>query len=224
MKIKEIDNSLRPREKLINLGKENLSIEELIAIILKTGIKNKSCKDLSIEVLNTIKSLDNLKNININTFNNIKGLGKVKTIELIASIELGKRIYIMNNNNDNLKLNNPEVIYNNYKYLFLDSNQELFYCLYLNSNNQLIDKKLLFKGTLNSSTVHPREIFKEAILCSANTIICIHNHPSNNITPSKEDIELTKALITTGNIIGIKLLDHLIFTNNNYHSVLEELY
>ena len=221
MKIKDLPAVERPRERLINNGVENISNEELLSIILKTGAKNKSVKELSCEVLSKINSLNNLSEININTFKDINGLGIVKTIELMASIELGKRIFIKQDC-QKTNYNNPDDIYLENRYLFKDKKQEYFYCLYLDSKNNLIERKLLFMGTINRSIVHPREIFKEAYLTSASKIICMHNHPSGDITPSFEDVRLTKSLIEIGKLQGIMITDHLIMGDDNYYSFYQE--
>lgn len=222
MKIKDLPVLERPRERLINYGPDNISNEDLLAIILKTGSKNKSVKELASEVLVTINSLDNLDNININTFKSINGLGMVKTIELMASIELGKRIFLKSNNSKKVFYDNPNTIYQENLYLFKGKKQEYFYCLYLDNKNNLIERKLLFMGTINRSIVHPREIFKEAYLTSASKIICMHNHPTGDIAPSVEDIRLTKSLIEIGKLQGIPLVDHLIIGDNNYYSFCSE--
>ena len=214
MKIKEMKEELRPREKLLNNGVENLSIDELIAIILKTGSKNKSVKDLSLEVVNLV---DNLEDIKIETLTSIKGIGKVKAIELVASIELGKRIFL-NRKETRKKYKNSKSIYEDMKYLFYNKKQVYFYCLYFNNRNELIERKLLFMGTINRSIVHPREIFKEAYLQSASGIICMHNHPTGDITPSKEDIYFTKNLVELGKMNDIRILDHIIVSDNDYYS------
>ena len=218
IKIKDIPESERPRERMIRIGKENLSNEELIAIIIKTGTKGISVKDIANDILKEIRNINNLDNININTFTKIKGLGIVKTIELMAAIELGKRIFLEKQQEDHTIYNNPEIIYKNNLYLFKGKKQEYFYCLYLDNKNKLIERKLLFMGTINRSIVHPREIFKEAYLTSSSSIVCMHNHPSGDITPSIEDIHLTKALIKIGKIGGINIIDHMIITDDNYYS------
>lgn len=222
MKIKDLPVIERPRERLISYGPENISNEELLAIILKTGTKDKSVKELASEVLITINSLNNLDKININTFKNINGLGKVKTIELMASIELGKRIFLKNKIDIQNIYDNPKKIYLDNLYLFKRKKQEYFYCLYLDSKNHLIERKLLFMGTINRSIVHPREIFKEAYLSSASKIICMHNHPTGDISPSIEDIRLTKSLIEIGKLQGITLADHLIIGDDSYYSFYDE--
>lgn len=222
MKIKDLPVIERPRERLINYGPENISNEELLAIILKTGTKNKSVKELANEVLVTINSLDKLDKINVNTFKNINGLGKVKTIELMAAIELGKRIFLKKERETQIIYDNPEAIYLDNLYLFKGKKQEYFYCLYLDNRNHLIERKLLFMGTINRSIVHPREIFKEAYLTSSSKIICMHNHPTGDISPSIEDIRLTKSLIEIGKIQGITIVDHLIIGDDNYYSFYDE--
>ena len=222
MKILDLPKEERPRERLLLYGSESISNEELLAIILKTGTKNKSVKVLASEVLSRINSLNNLENININTFKDIRGLGIVKTIELMATIELGKRIFLKNENNIKIKYDSPNTIYKENIYLFKHKMQEYFYTLYLDNKNNLIERKLLFMGTVNRSIVHPREIFKEAYLTSASKIICLHNHPSGDVTPSMEDIRLTKSLITIGKLQGIELVDHIIVSDNNYYSFYNE--
>ena len=220
LKIKDIPISERPREKLLKYGKENLTDIELLSIILKTGSRDYGVTELSSKVLNKINKISNLKDININTFNNIKGIGLVKTIELLAVLELGKRIYLKS---DDIKerCNNTKTVYENNKYLFLDKKQECFYCLYLDNKKNLIERRLLFMGTINKSIVHPREIFKNAYLLSASSIICMHNHPSGDITPSIDDEVLTSSLKEIGNMQGIPLVDHIIFGNNTYYSFYE---
>ena len=218
MKIKDLPIEERPRERVKKVGIQNISNEELLAIIIKTGTKDKSVKEIACEVLKKIKSVNNLSNITINTFSDIKGLGDVKTIEIMASIELGKRIFLEKNNEIDIIYNSPDIIYENNKYLFQGKKQEYFYCLYLDNKNKLIERKLLFMGTINRSIVHPREIFKEAYLTSASNIICMHNHPSGDIRPSIEDDYLTKSLIKIGKIQGINITDHIIIGNDSYYS------
>lgn len=223
MKLKQIPKSERPREKLIKYGKENLSNSELLALILKTGIKDINAVDVANNLLKEIGNITNLKNINLNTLKNIKGIGEAKAIELIALTELSKRIHF-NLNDKKIKLSNPKIIYEQNKYLFDGLKQEHFYALYLNNKKELIERKLLFMGTINKSVVHPREVFKEAYNLSASSIVCMHNHPGGDFLPSPEDIKLTKALIEIGNLNGIPIVDHLIITNDGYYSFYEKNY
>lgn len=218
MKLKELPLSERPREKLLKYGKENLSDSELLALVIKTGSKKESALDLSINLLKKIEKIQNLKYLNYEMLTEINGIGKAKAIELLAITELCRRLYYDIDSDEKIKFSKPEVIYEKNKYLFDGINQEHFYCLYLNSKKELIERKLLFMGTLNKSVVHPREIFKEAYRLSASSIVCMHNHPSGDKTPSNEDIILTKSLIELGKINGIPVIDHIIFANDDYYS------
>ena len=220
MNLKEVPEKERPREKLLRYGRENLSDSELLAIILKTGTKNCNVNELAIKVIKELNGIENIKDISLNKLIKIKGIGKTKAIELLVLFELAKRIN-KKKEKPSVKYTNPKVIYENSKYLFEGLLQEHFYCLYLNTKKELIERKLLFMGTLNKSIVHPREIFKEAYRLSASSIVCLHNHPSGDLTPSKEDIVLTDSLVKIGQINGIPVLDHLIISDDGYYSFYE---
>ena len=217
MLIKEISKEERPRERLLKYGASNLSNEELLSIILRCGTNNKSVKELSSDIIKEFNGINNLKDATISKLTKINGIGLSKAMVIIAMLELNKRINLSSNNNL-VKLNNPKTIYEYTKYLFNNKNQELFYCLYFDSKQQLVGKELLFVGTVNKSITHPREIFKYAYLYSATSIICLHNHPSGDVTPSKEDILFTKAIVEIGLIQKIPVIDHIIVSNNNYYS------
>lgn len=219
---KNIPESDKPRERLYQYGSENLSDEELISIILKTGTKGMSVKEVSLKLLENVGDIKKLKDIGINTLMGINGIGKVKAIEIKAAIEFGRRIYIENNKLGGIILNNSLKIYEYFKDLVGDKKQEYFYTVYVDTKGRYIDKKCLFVGTINNSIVHPREIFKEAYLLSANGIICIHNHPSGDPTPSKEDIVITRKIKEIAMIHGIRLVDHLIVGVNSYYSFYED--
>lgn len=219
---KNIPESDKPRERLYQYGSENLSDEELISIILKTGTKGMSVKEVSLKLLESVGNIKKLKDIGINTLMGINGIGKVKAIEIKAAIELGRRIYIENNKLGGIILNNSLKIYEYFKDLVGDKKQEYFYTVYVDTKGRYIDKKCLFVGTINNSIVHPREIFKEAYLLSANGIICIHNHPSGDPTPSKEDVVITRKIKEIAMIHGIRLVDHLIVGINSYYSFYED--
>lgn len=219
---KNIPESDKPRERLYQYGSENLSDEELISIILKTGTKGMSVKEVSLKLLENVGDIKKLKDIGINTLMGINGIGKVKAIEIKAAIEFGRRIYIENNKLGGIILNNSLKIYEYFKDLVGDKKQEYFYTVYVDTKGRYIDKKCLFVGTINNSIVHPREIFKEAYLLSANGIICIHNHPSGDPTPSKEDVMITRKIKEIGMIHGIRLVDHLIVGVNSYYSFYED--
>lgn len=214
--INDIPLEERPRERLLKYGVTNLSNEELIAIILKTGTKNKSVKSLATSILSSIDKITDLKNIKINTLMKITGIGKVKAIELISAIELGKRVFYNNEYKEKIKIKNAIDVYNLMSFRLENEKQEYFYCIFLDQKKYIIDTKLIFIGSLTMSIVHPREIFKEACLLSASSIICVHNHPSGNTNPSNEDINITNKLIESGNILGIPIIDHIIIGKDYY--------
>lgn len=220
--IRDIPNSERPRERLMSLGVESLSNEELLAIILKSGTKNKSVKDLAREILSGVVKIERLKDYSINHLTSIRGIGKAKACDVLASIELGKRIYLITQDKK-YKIRTSQDVYNLMKYDLSLKPQECFYCIYLNNKNEVLERKLLFMGTVNKSLVHPREVFKYAYLSSASSIICVHNHPSNDVNPSKDDILLTEKLVEIGRIQAIPILDHVIVGNDTYYSMNESL-
>lgn len=222
MKLEALPKEERPRERLKKYGKESLSNEELLSIILKCGTVGKNVKELSLEVLTQLQSVEDLQEIAIEKLSSIRGIGEVKAIELIASIELGKRIFLKTYSKKQKKLSSAKAIFEEMKYLFYRKKQEYFYCLYFNNKQELIERKLLFMGTINRSIVHPREVFKEAYLTSASSIVCVHNHPSNDINPSREDIHITNRLVELGKMNGIPVTDHIIITDDGYYSFYEQ--
>ena len=221
---KKIPNEEKPRERLLVYGANNLSNEELLMIILKSGTKKKSVKDIAIDVLASISNIKDFNNLTINQLEKIEGIGKVKAIELAAIIEFSKRITKRISEKDMISCTSPETIINYFNDYFKNKKQEEFICIYLDNKKKYINKKKLFVGTINSSIVHPREIFKEAYLLSASFIICIHNHPSGDSTPSKEDIVLTYKIKELGELHAIPLVDHLIIGNDSYFSFYENKY
>lgn len=221
MKIKNIPINDRPRERLLEKGPSSLSDEELLTIILGSGNKNKSVKEISNSLLTSIKNISELKNKNYQELTKIEGIGNAKACILLALIEISKRMNQNINSLNNVIFKTPDLIYDFFKEPLADEMQENFYCIYLNKHKRIISYKLLFKGTLDRSLVHPREIFKEAYLLSASSIICVHNHPSGILNPSNEDLYLTKSLINIGNIMGIEINDHIIIGKNGYYSFFE---
>lgn len=220
MKVKEIPANERPREKLESYGPSNLSTSDLLSIILASGLKGKNVTELSFELLSKVDSVKDLANLDLKEICKIKGIGKAKATTLLAAIELGKRIYLLPDTKK-VRLVTAEDVFSYSKYLFYGKKQECFYCLYIDKLRNLITAKLLFMGTMERSSVHPREIFREAYKVSATGIICIHNHPSGVLLPSKKDIEFTNDLVKLGDFHGIYILDHLIVNENKYFSFVE---
>jgi DNA repair protein RadC len=221
--IRDFPENERPRERLISDGPESLANHELLAILLRTGTKDESVLQLANRLLNHFEGLRLLKDATIEEITSIKGIGTAKAVQILAAIELGRRISRLQYD-ERYVIRSPE---DGAKYVMEDMrflSQEHFVCLYLNTKNQVIHRKTVFIGSLNASIVHPREVFKEAIKRSAASIICAHNHPSGDPTPSREDIEVTKRLVECGRMIGIELLDHLIIGDRKFISLKEKGY
>lgn len=221
--IRDYPQEERPRERFIAGGPASLSNHELIALLLGTGTKDESVLQLSNRLLSHFEGLRLLKAASLEEITAIKGIGKAKAIQLMAALELGGRVANLTNN-ERYVIRSPEdganYVMNEMRFL----SQEHFVCLYLNTKNQVLHKQTIFIGSLNASIVHPREVFKEAFRRSAASIICLHNHPSGDPTPSREDIEVTKRLAECGKIIGIDVLDHLIIGENKFVSLKEKGY
>ena len=207
-KLLEVPLSAMPRERLERYGAKVLETHELLAILLRTGSKDLNVLQLSIVVLNTFEDLHSLK------------IGRTKAIELKAAIELGARL----NKASQMKLGKitsskmaGQWIVEELK----DAYQEHLVALYLNTKNEVIKKKMIFIGGLNSAVAHPREIFREAVRYSAARVIIGHNHPSGNPEPSQADIDFTKRLMDCGGLMGIELLDHFIVGGEHFISLKE---
>ena len=222
MKLKKLPDEEKPRERFMKYGRENISTNELIEIVLKSGTRKHGIKEISHNIMSSVNNINELKDMEVNKLMDIDGVSKLKAIEIAAAIELGRRVYEDDSYKELVELTNPSTIINYFHNLFKNKKQELFYVVYLDNQKKYIDKKLLFKGTVNYSLVHPREIFKEAYLLSASYIVCIHNHPSGNASPSGNDIDITKRIKEIENMHGIGLLDHIIIGDNNYYSFFED--
>lgn len=220
--LKDLPKEDRPRERLLAKGPENLSNEELLSILFRTGAKGEAVSSISKELLKHYSEITELRRVTHTQLKKIRGLGPAKSATLLAAIELGSRISAKENIKERVKINNSIDAYRYFARYICDSKQENFMAIYLDSKKRYITHKIIFKGTLDSSLVHPREVFKEALLESAQALIVMHNHPSGNVTSSLADDEVTRALVSVGNIMGIKLLDHLIVSPESYYSYLEE--
>lgn len=217
MKVKEMPPSFQPRERMLKFGVENLSDVDLLSIILRTGTKDANVKEVSSSILASVGSITNMADVGIRELSKIKGVGNIKAITILAAIELGKRV-INKEIEINMLLNNSNIIHETFKSLFLNSQQEKVLAIYLDTKKRLISYKFIFIGTIDRSIIHPREIFNEALKVHASSLILMHNHPSNDLNPSKEDIAITNQIKECGDIIGIHLLDHLITNGKEYYS------
>ncbi|MDW4476472.1 DNA repair protein RadC [Staphylococcus saprophyticus] len=223
MKINDLANHQKPRERMLNYGASHLSHAELLAILINTGRKGYSSLDIANELLKSIVNLKELKHLSINDLNKIKGVGLYKALTLKAAFELGERMH-SGSVDDKIQINNPKDAADFMMGKMEHLTQEKFIALFLNSKNIIIKQKTIFMGTLNSAIVHPREIYSEAVKCASNAIIVLQNHPSGDTTPSLEDIKTTDRLRECGDILGIQLLDHVIIGDHTYLSMVEEGY
>ena len=214
--IKELDDDIKPRERLKRYGVSYLSDVELLAIILRCGTKDINVINLSTMLLNEVKGLNNLANMSIKALSNIKGIGEVKAISVLASLELGKRSLKVNNKR--IKVTNGYIIYDLFKYDFINVYQEKFIVVFLDTKKNMIGYEVIFIGTIKEATIHPREIFKSAIKNLASYLIIIHNHPTGDSTPSNADIDITNKLIDIGKLIDIPVIDHIIIGYHNFYS------
>ena len=212
-KIKNLPKHEQPREKLMEKGVENLRDNELMAILLRTGIEGKNVLKVSEEILKKFPK-KKLLSLDFEKLSRIKGIGPGKACLLLAAFELTKRALDVEDNN----LPTINVAKDAVAQLqeLRTAKKEHFVVLYLNARNQLIYKETISIGTLNASLVHPREVFKPAIDHLATSIILSHNHPSGDVEASEEDLELTRRIKRAGDIIGIEVIQHIIISNNNY--------
>jgi len=216
LRIKEIALEQRPRERLKTKGLDGLNDSELLAIILQNGTNGENVIDLSHRLIASF-GLEKLNSLSLPELMKIKGIKLGKASKLIAAFELSKRV-----NSGKIcekVVKNPSDIAKYYMERLKDLKKEHFIAVFLDSKNKIIKDEVISIGTLNSSLVHPREVFKEAIKNSANSIILVHNHPSGSAEPSDEDYRINKVLIETGNLVGIKVLDHLVIGDEKWKNL-----
>ena len=218
-KIKDLPKFDRPREKLIKKGAGALHKEELLAIILRTGVKGKSALKVANEILRKYGD-KKLLDVSYQELKNIRGVGSTKAVQILAAIELGRRLFKEKQEKE-VFINSPEEVVKEVEHI-KENKKENFICLYLDARNKLIYKETVSIGTLNANLVHPREVFEPAIRHLAAQIIAIHNHPSGDPEPSEDDLEITKRLMESGKILGIELIDHLIITKERFFSFKEK--
>lgn len=222
MFIREVYENDKPRQRAKNIGFNNLTTVELIALIIRSGSKKESVLELSTEILNKVKSLNVLKSSTISELNAIYGMGDAKSISLLAALELANRFSNELESDKKFKILNPEYAYKYINKYGFNKKQEEFYIICLNARKEVLGSKMIFKGTVDSSIIHPREIFQYVIEMSSVYVIVAHNHPSRDLKPSDEDIEVTKRLCECGKILNVIVLDHIIFSDLNFVSLKQE--
>lgn len=220
IKLTQVTNENQPRERLAKLGAAALSDQELLAIILRGGTKEQPVGALAHEVLGKFETLFGLKMASLEELQEIKGIGVVKATEILATLELGRRLaqakrpYLGQVTGSKAL---GEMMIGELK----DLQQEHLVGIFLNTRNEIIRKETIFIGTLNQSIAHPREIFRAAVKCSAARIVLVHNHPSGDLRPSPQDVNFTERMMESGKMLGIEVIDHLIVTEGAYASVRE---
>lgn len=227
----DLPRSERPRERLIEYGPKSLSSTELIALILSTGTKGESVIVTAQKLILSFGSLRGIMEASLEDLKQLKGLGEAKATKLMAAFEIARRINIEDHQRDKLHINSnkrnkivtsPEELFNMIRFQISNFTKEHFYVISLDTRNKFIGLDEISVGTLTSSLVHPRETFESAIRRHAAQIIIAHNHPSEELDPSEDDIKITKRLVEAGRIMGIEVLDHLIFSKKGFLSFKEK--
>lgn len=218
MKIKNMHACERPRERLAHYGPDKLSEAELLAILLRTGVEGMNVIELSRKILKQFPK-EKLLNATVEDLKKVFGLGEAKACEIVACLELGRRL--LKDKKCELLLS-PQDVWESLKEI-RGHTKEHFIVFYLDTRNQTIEQEIISVGTLNASLVHPREVFEPAVKHLAAQIIVAHNHPSGNPEPSGDDLALTKRLVEAGKIMGIEVLDHVVVTRAGFKSLKDDL-
>ena len=219
--VRDLPQSDRPRERLLRLGPEALSSAELLAIIMRTGAMGDSVLMTSQKLLSEFGNLQSIAQASVAEICRVRGIGEAKAIEIKAALELGKRLYDPDYGPDEpgKPVQTPEEAYKSMQSKLRGKKKEYFYILCLNTRGRVNDTRQVSIGNLDSSIVHPREVFRDAISTYASTVIFVHNHPSGDLEPSAEDIHLTKRLVEAGELLGIPVIDHIIVSDKGYVSL-----
>jgi len=216
-KLKDIPQIDRPRERFLEKGPDALSKSELLAILLGSGIKGKNVKQLSEQIIR--KFSNKFLNITVDDLLAIPGIGKAKALQIVSALALVKRFYEELGPKDNIVLSAQDAV--SLTSEIRDKKKEYLVCLYLNARNALLKKEIISIGTLDKSLIHPREIFGPAVELRSAGIILLHNHPSGDVEPSKQDIEVISKILEAGKIIGVNVIDFIIVSEKDIHSVFQ---
>ncbi len=217
-RIKDLDSDDRPRERLAALGPGALSNAELLAILLRTGIKGMNAVQLAQTLLVEIGGLIGIHRLSLPELQEMKGIGFTKAAQIQAAVELGRRLAIVHEE-DKPRIQSPQDAANLLLYEMGALEQEHLRVMLLDTRNQVIKFVEVYRGSLNSSVIRVGEVFREAVRRNAAAIIVAHNHPSGDPTPSPEDIAVTRAIVDAGKLLDIEVLDHLVIGKNRYVSL-----
>lgn len=213
--IKEMPADSRPRERLSNYGAKAVGDIELLCVILRAGNSQRPVQDIASDILEVVDKCGE-NGVTVGQLKQIKGLGTAKAATVCASLELGRRL----NFRKSRSCSSPSLVFEHIRH-YGDRNQEHFLCVMLNGAHELMGVNLITVGLVNRTLVHPREVFSEPLKQRATAIILAHNHPSGNLEPSPDDIEVTLRLRKAGMLLGIEVLDHIVFSIDGYHSMKE---
>jgi len=216
--IKQWPEEDRPREKLTAKGADFLADSELLAIIIGSGSRKKNALDLARSLLNRFDDIAGIESASVEEILSVHGIGPGKAASLKAALELGRRFTSSAKATKAGPIRSAEDVYTLYLSSMKNRKKEIFSVMLLNARNRLIKTVTISEGALTGTIVHPREVFNPAIRESANSVVFTHNHPSGDPEPSDEDIALTRRLVDAGNIMGIRVVDHLIIGDNRYYS------
>ncbi|HNY70377.1 MAG: DNA repair protein RadC [Syntrophorhabdus sp.] len=208
----------RPRERMQRLGPDALSSHELLALIIGRGIPKRSVLDIAHDLLRKFGSVQGISKATMEELSAISGIGTAKAAQIKAAFELAKR-QDLEQDIPPYTVNNPHILVKAIRATIQDKAKEHFKLVLLNTRNKVTGIIPISVGTLNASLVHPREVFKEAIHGNAASVILVHNHPSNDLEPSEEDVRLTRRMVEVGTIMGIEVLDHIIISKNDFLSM-----
>ena len=220
--VRDLPKPERPRERLQKLGPEALSSQELLALIIGRGIPKKSVMMIAQELILRFGNVKAIGQATLEELSQIKGIGIAKAAQIKACFELGKREDLDPEDLVPFDIKNPEAVVKAIRTSVKDKAKEHFKLILLNTRNRIIGLSTISIGTLTTSLVHPREVFKDAIVHSAASVVLAHNHPSGDPEPSEDDLKITKKLVESGKILGIEVIDHIIIGKNNFHSFREK--
>jgi len=219
--VRDLPRQERPRERLQKFGPEALSAQELLALVIGRGIPNKSVMNIAQELLAKFGNVKAISQATIEELSQIKGIGLAKAAQIKACFELGKREEL-EPELKNFDIKDPEAVVKAIRASIKDKAKEHFKLILLNPRNKIIGISTISIGTLNASLVHPREVFKDAIMHSAASVVLAHNHPSGDPEPSEDDLTITKRLIEAGKILGIEVTDHVVISKSGFFSFKEK--
>ena len=215
--VRDLPKPERPRERLKQFGPEALSAQELLALIIGRGVSKKSVMTIAQELLVKFCNIKAISQATIEELSQIKGIGFAKAAQIKACFELGKRQDLEPELKD-FDIKDPESVIKAIRASIRDKAKEHFKLILLNTRNKIIGISTISIGTLNTSLVHPREVFKEAILHNAMSVVLAHNHPSGDPEPSEDDLTITRRLVEAGKILGVEVIDHIIISKNGFFS------